>query len=438
MVKLKLKRSLGLFSAAFYGIGIILGAGIYFLIGPASGLAGNAIWLSFVIGALVASFTGLSYAELSAMYPQSAAEFVYVKKAYGSNFWAFLIGWLLIFTGIISAATVSLGFSGYLAHILEMIAGIPISYVLIVGISLILLGLLSFVNFLGIEESSKLNIIFTSIEMFGLILIIILGLGTFGKVNYLEMPKGLKGVFSAAALIFFAYIGFEDVVNISEETKSPKKCIPKAIILAVIITTLLYVLTSVSCIGLVGWSELSTSSAPLALCASKSFLGENTLYLLSFIALFATTNTVLIILIVSSRMLYGMANNGSLPRKLSKIHIRRQTPWLAILVIMGLSMAFVFLGNIELIANVTSLGMFITFIAVNASLIWLRLTRPELHRPFKVPLNIGKYPILPILGIITCVFMIFQFEWNLLLFGLGLIIAGVVFYIIYNRKFIFI
>jgi APA family basic amino acid/polyamine antiporter len=137
-------------------------------------------------------------------------------------------------------------------------------------------------------------------------------------------------------------------------------------------------------------------------------------------------------------MLYGMANNGSLPRKLSKIHIRRQTPWLAILVIMGLSMAFVFLGNIELIANVTSLGMFITFIAVNASLIWLRLTRPELHRPFKVPLNIGKYPILPILGIITCVFMIFQFEWNLLLFGLGLIIAGVVFYIIYNRKFIFI
>lgn len=433
-MKPRLKRALGLFEAVAYGVGIILGAGIYFLIGPASGLAGNALWISFVIGAIVASFTGLSYAELSAMYPRTAAEFVYVKKAYGSDFLAFLIGWLLIFTGIISAATVSLGFSGYFASILEILAGIPISYYLLVGISLILIGLLSFVNFLGIKESSRLNVFFTSMEILGLIIIIFLGLSSFGKVNYLEMPNGLKGVFSAAALIFFAYIGFENIVNISEETKSPRRYIPKAIILAVIITTILYVLTSVSCVSLANWNELSASAAPLAFCASKSFLGENALYLLSAIALFATTNTVLIILIVASRIVYGMARDGSLPRKLSQIHPKRRTPWATVLVTMILSMVFVFFGDIELIANVTSLGAFITFTVINLSLIWLRYTKPNLHRPFKVPFNIGNYPLPAFFGVLTCLFMISQFERNLILFGLGILAIGATFYVIYNRR----
>jgi APA family basic amino acid/polyamine antiporter len=429
-MKLKLKRDLSLVEATLYGIGMIIGAGVYVLIGPAVGLAGNAIWISFLIGAIVASFTGLSYAELSGMYPKAAAEFIYVKKAYGSKFWAFLIGWLIIFTGIVSAATVALGFSGYF---LEMFH-IGESFLIPVAIALILI--LSFVNFSGIKESSKLNILFTSIEVFGLILIIVLGIEPATKVNYLEEPLGWKGVLSAAALIFFAYLGFEDIVNIAEETKSPKKFIPLAIIIAVVTTTILYMVTAVISISLVDYKLLANARDPLALVASKTVLGSHAYSIISFVALFATSGTVLITLVVVSRMIYGMAVEQSFPAKLAKIHRRTKTPWRAVIITSVFSIVFVFLGDIKLIANITSLGAFVMFAAVNLSLIWLRYRKPNMERPFKVPLNIGKFPVIPALGFFTCSLMVFQFEWRLLIVSLIVLILGTMFYILRRNKII--
>jgi APA family basic amino acid/polyamine antiporter len=429
-MKLKLKRDLSLVEATLYGIGIIIGAGIYVLIGPAAGLAGNAVWISFLIGALIASFTGLSYAELSAMYPKAAAEFLYVKKAYGSKFWAFLIGWLLIFTGVVSAATVALGFSGCFIEILKL------GKIFLIPVAIALILFLSFINFSGIKESSRLNIIFTSIEVFGILLIIFLGLPSLGDVKYFQMPFGFKGVLSAAAIIFFAYIGFEDIANIAEETKSPKKFIPLAIITAVIVTTILYIITSLIAVSLVDYRILREAPNALAVVASKTVLGENAYFLVSFITLFATTGTVLIILVVTSRMVYGMAREYSLPSRLGRIHRRTKTPWLAVIAIMLLSIVFVFFGKIEVVANITSLGAFVTFAAVNLSLIWLRYTKPHLERPFKVPLNIGKYPIISILGLAFCSFMIFQFDVELLLFGLGILVLGTIFYWLRRHKII--
>jgi APA family basic amino acid/polyamine antiporter len=429
-MKLRLKRDLDLVEATLYGIGIIIGAGIYVLIGPAAGLAGNSIWISFLIGAIIASFTGLSYAELSAMYPKAAAEFIYVKKAYGSKFWAFLIGWLIIFTGMVSAATVALGFSGYFIKMFNLENN------LLIPTAIILILLLSFVNFAGIKESSKLNILFTAVEIFGLVLIIIFGIEPATKVNYLERPFGWKGVLSAAALIFFAYIGFEDIVNIAEETKSPRKFIPLAIIIAVITTTILYMVIAVISISLVDYETLSKAPDALALVASKTYLGEYAYPILSFIALFATTGTVLITLVVVSRMIYGMATENSLPSRLSKIHRRTRTPWRAIIATTLIAVAFVFLGDIQLIANITSLGAFIMFAAVNLSLIWLRYKKPELERPFKVPLNIGKFPVIPALGVLSCCLMIFQFEWKLLVVGLIVLILGTMFYILRRNRII--
>jgi len=434
-MKLKLKRELSWLEATFYGIGIILGAGIYSLIGEAAGIAGNSVWISFAIGALVASFTGLSYAELSTMFPKAAAEYVYVRRAFGSRFLAFLVGWLIVFTGIVSAATVALGFSGYFQGLVGFVfAGLLTKSWSIIVISLALIGILSYVNFLGIKESSKFNIIFTLIEAIGLILIIAFAFNSYGKVNYFEMPFGWKGVFSATALIFFAYIGFEDIANITEETKNPKKNIPKAFILAILITTILYIFTSIASVSLVGWNELGDASNPLALVASKSFLGENAKFLISFIALFATTNTVLILLVVVSRMMYGMAREKSLPEQLTLIHQVTKTPWIAVLVVMIFSMIFVFLGDITLIANITSLGAFITFAAVNLSLIWLRYNMPRMKRAFRVPGNIGNYPVVAFLGVFFCLFMIFQFERNLILAGLGIVAAGAIFYWIVVKK----
>jgi APA family basic amino acid/polyamine antiporter len=431
---LKLKRSLSLLEATFYGIGIIIGAGIYALIGQAAASAGNSLWMSFLIGAAIAVVTGLSYAELSSMFPSDAAEFVYVKKAYHSKFLGFLLSWLILVTSILSVSTVALGFAGYFNSLFSSFVKLPI-----ILTAAFLIILLSFVNFYGIKESSDLNILFTSVEITGLLIIIFLAFsgGNILHVNYFEMPNGFKGVFSAAILVFFAYIGFEEVVHISEETKKPKKFIPFAILFAIGITTILYFFVSLSIVSLSPWNTLNVPN-PVALATSNSFLGENASLILSLIALFATLSTVLGVLVVTSRMIYGVSKERGLPSILSKIHGRRRTPWIAVIIACLFSILFLFIGNIDTVASITSLGAFITFCVSNLSLIWLRYTHPHIPRPFRVPLNIGKFPILPFAGAVICVFMIFQFEPIEVLAGIAIIFAGALVYLLRKNKIAFV
>ncbi len=413
-----MRREIGLFAVTSWGVGIILGAGIYVLVGEAAGIAGNSVWLSFIIGAIVASLTGLSYAELSSVFPRDAAEYVYVKIACGCEILSFMVGWLTILTGIISASTVALGFAGYL----QGLFGLPrvlAALILIIG--------LSYINFLGIKESTRMNILFTLVEAAGLVVFIAIGLGRLGSVNLLEAPNGSSGILSAAALIFFAYLGFEDIVNIAEETKKPEKVIPKALILSILITTFLYVLVALISVSLVDWQTIGLSNAPLAFAASQ-VLGENAFTLMSVIALFATSNTVLIMLVVGSRMIYGMAKEGAFPRVLSRVDPRKETPRPAILVTMFVSTVFLFMGDLELVAALTSFGAFITFAFVNISLIYIRYRREKLERPFRAPLNIGKFPITGFLGLLTCLFLVSQFNTTVILSGSIFLFAGIVLY----------
>jgi len=394
---------------------MILGAGIYALIGKATGVAGNTVWMSFLLGALISSFTGLSYAELSSMIPKAAAEVSYAKEAFKGNLTPFLIGWIIIFTEVVSISTVALGFGGYF----DGLFGVPT-----VLASLALIILLSILNFVGIEKSSKVNIVFTVIEVSGLLLIVALGIPFLGTVNYFEASQGLQGILKASTLIFFAYLGFEDIVNLAEETKNPERNIPKALILSVVITAVLYVLVAVAAVSLTDWQELGTSTAPLAYAASKS-LGQSAFLTLSVIALFATANTVLILLIVASRMVYGIARDGSLPRSLSKLS-RRGTPWVAILAVMILPCFFVLIGNIGFVAEITNFGTFITFALVNLSAIWLRYKKPEWKRPFKTPLTISKMPLIPLLGLLSCGLMITQFRLDIVALGVLVIFIGII------------
>lgn len=413
-----MRRKIGLFAVTSWGVGIILGAGIYVLVGEAAGIAGNSVWLSFIIGAIVASLTGLSYAELSSVFPRDAAEYVYVKIACGCEILSFMVGWLTILTGIISASTVALGFAGYLQGLFGF------SRVLA---ALVLIVVLSYINFLGIKESTRMNILFTLVEAAGLVLLVAIGLGSLGSVNLLEAPNGASGILSAAALIFFAYLGFEDIVNIAEETKKPEKTIPKALILSVLITTFLYVLVALVSVSLVDWQTFGLSNAPLAFAASK-VLGENAFTVMSVIALFATSNTVLIMLVVGSRMIYGMAKEGAFPKVLSRVDPGKKTPRGAILVTMFVSIIFLFIGDLELVAALTSFGAFITFAFVNISLIYIRYRRAELERPFRAPLNIGKFPITGFLGLLTCLFLVSQFNTTVILSGSIFLFAGVILY----------
>lgn len=413
-----MKREIGLFEITSWGVGIILGAGVYVLVGEASGIAGNSVWLSFLIGAMVAVLTGLSYAELSSMFPKEAAEYVYVKTACGCKILSFVIGWLVIVTGTISVSTVALGFAGYFQSLFGFPRVLP---------AVILIILLSYINFSGIKESTRMNILFTFVEMAGLVFIISIGAGSLGKVDLLEAPNGIAGILSAAALIFFAYLGFEDIVNIAEETKNPEKTIPKALVLSIIITTCLYILVASAVVSLADWEILGGASAPLAFAASQA-LGENAFTAMSVVALFATSNTVLIMLVVGSRMIYGMANEGAFPRVLSKLNTKTGTPFLAILITMFASIGFVFLGDLELVASLTSFGAFITFAFVNGSLIYIRYRRAELKRPFRVPLNIGKFPITGFLGLLSCLLLILQFNATVILSGSLFLVAGLILY----------
>ncbi|MBI2937722.1 MAG: amino acid permease [Thaumarchaeota archaeon] len=422
----ELKRELGLFDVTMYGIGLILGAGIYVLIGKAAEAAGNMVWLSFIIVSVVATFTGLSYAELSSMYPKAAAEYVFIKKAFNSDFLAFVVGWLIVFTTTISASTISLGFGGYLSGL----SGLPIP----LTASLLIIAL-SLVNFYGIQESSRMNILFTLIEVSGLVIIIYLGFafGTHNPEIYLENPFGFNGILAAIPLIFFAYIGFEHIANVAEETKDPRKVLPRAVMLSIAVTSALYMLVSLAAVSLIDWRALGLSLSPLADVAG-SVLGSQGYLLLSVIALFATTNTVLISLIAGSRILYGMAEQHSLPPFLSKVHSKRRTPWLSIISVMIIAVALALIENIVIIAEITVFTIVITFTFVNLSLIRLRYKEPNAERPFKVPINVGKFPVLPFLGVITSIAGITQFDIYVVSVGLGVIGLAALFFLIYSRK----
>jgi APA family basic amino acid/polyamine antiporter len=256
-----------------YGVGLILGAGIYVLIGEAAGFAGNALWISFILGGIVAAFAGLSYSELTALFPRAAAEYVFVKEGFRSDFIGFIVGWLTIFIGfivgwltiltsIIVAATVALGFGGYM----EELTNIPI-----IISALAILGILSFVNFIGIKESAWANTIFAIITIAGLGIIIVIGFSfpMETEIDYFENPLGFSGIILAFVLVFFAFIGFEDMANVAEEVKRPQKTIPRAIMLSVLITTIIYIFVSFASIRIVGWEQLAESSAPLAFVAEQ-------------------------------------------------------------------------------------------------------------------------------------------------------------------------
>ncbi|AKB32086.1 Amino acid transporter [Methanosarcina siciliae HI350] len=409
--KSELKRNLSLLEITLVGIGDILGAGIYVLIGKAAGLAGNMVWASFLFAGFTASLSALSYMELSSMYPRAGAEYVFARKAFGERTGLF-VGLLVIYYVAITASAVALGFGRYFSTIFG-------GGILIGAISLYIL--LSLVMVYGIKESARLAILMTFIELSGLLIIIYVGIPYLGTVNYSETPS-LSGVFEASALIIFAFLGFEDIVRLSQETKDAEKATPKALFISIFVTIFLYICVAVTSVSVLDFQVLGISDIPLAEVAAVAF-GEKAFVLLSWIALFSTMNTVLVVMLGGSRIVYGMANSGSLPKILARVHPKLKTPWTAIFGIALFSSLFVFLGDIATVANIANFMIFIVFFIVNVSLIKLRYTDPERRRPFRVPVSIGRFPIIPTLGALSAVFLFSQISKEVMLYGFFL--AGI-------------
>jgi len=400
------------------GVGIILGAGIYVLIGAAAGLAGNAVWMSFGLASIVAIFTGMSYAEFTSGRTDDSAEYDYVKRALNERL-GFMTGWLIVLLGIISAAAVALGFAGYFTSLF------PTWAISKVTIAIGLIALFSFISYYGIKEAAWTNIVFTLLETVGLLFIIYLGIGSFGSIDYMELANGFDGVFSAAALIFFAYIGFESIAKLAEETKNPSKTIPRAIMLSILISTVIYMLVAISAVSVLDWQSLAKSSAPLADVAAVA-LGSSAFLALAIIALFSTGNTVLIILIGASRQLYGISKYYKKLTKFASVSKTRQTPHIAILFIGILAAAFALIENIGTVAELTNFTVFLTFILVNISLIYKRKKEKSVSKGFRVPLSYKNVPIPAVLGILTSLFLMAQLDTQVLIGGTGLSALGLV------------
>ena len=388
--KPKLKRNVTLPMLVFYGLGNIFGAGIYVLIGEMAGLAGIYIPLSFLLACIVVSFTALTYAELSARYPVSAGEAVYINAGFNNPVFATFIGLSIALTGILSSATILDGFNGYLStfiHTPEIIT------------SLIVVMLISAIAIWGITQSIAVTALLTLIETLGLAMIIFVG---FEYVSWdihtlvsftppIEF-SALNAIILGAFLAFYAFIGFEDMVNIAEEVKNPTKTMPKAIIITLIIATLFYIAIAIISISVVPVNELAHSKAPLAKVYETATHSKATI--LSVIALFAVINGALIQIIMVSRIFYGMSTQGWLPGFLSVVHPKTRTPINATifagLLVYLLATAFPILT----LAQSTSFLIFIIFTLVNISLIKIKLKDPH-------PQDTKTYPmIIPVIAII--------------------------------------
>ena len=363
----------------------------------------------------MAGVVGLSYAELAAAFPRAGADYEYTRQALGLRV-SFVVGWLIVIGNLVAAATVSLGFGRYLNSFVDITP---------TAAAVIALVAATVVAFVGIKQAVWVSIILTVVEFAGLVIIIVIGMPHIGDVDLLEAQKGAGGVFGGAALVMFAFIGFQQIATLAEETVDAPRIIPRAMLIAVGITSVLYVLVAVAAISVLGWEALSVSKAPLAEVASQT-LGDDAEDVIAVIALFSTANTMLLILVAASRMIYGMAGADALPRFLAWVHPGVRTPARAIVLSLVVSVAFALSGDIGLVAGATNFAVFIGFAAVNLSVIVLRYTRPGVARPFTIPLSIGRLPLLPVIALVSVAFLMANLERDALLVGAGLFVSGLV------------
>ncbi|HRK08003.1 MAG TPA: APC family permease [Pseudobdellovibrionaceae bacterium] len=419
----QLSRRIGLLSLTLYGMGDILGAGIYGLVGKAAGQLGNAVWLAFLTSMIAAGLTGLSYAAVGSRYPRAAGAAYVTLKAFRRSWLSYVVGLAALASGLTSMATASRVFAGYLNASLPQL---PLS-LLIIGFLLLLAGIV----YRGIRESMWMNAVCTIIEISGLVLIILVGASYLGEVNYMDArsdfnPSGdisTSLILGGAVLTFYSFIGFEDILNVSEEVKDPKRNVPRGLLFAVAGASLIYITISLIAVSVVPAADLAKSSQPLVdVMAVAAPWFPSSLY--SMIAMFAVANTALLNYVMGSRLLYGMAHQGLLPSALGRVDSRTRTPHVAIATILAIVLLLGLSGNISDLAKATSVLLLACFILVNLSLIKLKLDGPTPPGTFDVPLAI------PILGSLACLAMLVNAKLpEYLVAGGILLLIGVLYFV---------
>ena len=433
----RLRRNLGSLDIVVFGVGVIIGAGIFVLTGVAAATeAGPSIALSFVFAAIVCALAALCYAEFAAMVPVAGSAYTYSYATLG-QFIAFIIGWDLFLEFTVGAAAVAIGWSAQLNATLDQIFGVTLpdaitappsegGVVNVLGVGLVLV--LTYLLWRGIRITSRANIVMVVITVAVLLLVIAVGATEVSSANWEPFfPFGVEGVIGGAALVFFAFIGFDVVATTAEETREPQRDMPRGILGSLAITTVLYVLVALVITGMVAYTQLNTA-APIA----DAFDSVDRPWASGFIyagALVALTNTVLILMLGQSRVTFAMARDRLLPSQLARTHPRHGTPG-RITIIIGVVIAILAgVTPITTAAELVNIGTLFAFMLVSAGVIILRRSQPDRPRPFRAP----GVPAVPILAIVLSMVLIVTLEPLTWLRFVVWMLIGLVVYVLYSR-----
>lgn len=396
-------ETLGFGRLALYGVGTIIGAGIYSVVGPAAQSAGDAVWISFLLAAFVSAFYGLSYAELATATPSAGAEHSFLREALPkAPAVAFVVGLFIAVHGAATFATVGLTFGNYL----QTLAAFPP-----VAVALALMAAATAINIAGVTKASSVSAVLTTIQVLCLVAFAARALTLQGQTlpSRLTAPRNWSGVLQGAAIVFFIYSGYEHMATLSEEAKNPGRDIWRAFMVALCVTAAVYIAVIFAVLSLGDARAVASSEFPLVGAAGR--LGRWAALAITGAALSATANAVLNASISGSRLLFGMARAGDLPKALQRTLGGSKCPWVGALVVLSIACIFALLGEIKFVVSLSSLGATLVFASVNAAVIVLRFTKPDLDRPFKVP-SIGRFPITARLGVAASLLLAGQYEWR--------------------------
>jgi amino acid transporter len=401
-------------------LGDVLGAGVYALVGTIAAEVGGVTWAPMIVALLLALLTAASYAELVTKYPKAGGSAVFAQRAFRSSFVSFLVGFSMLAAGIVSAAGLALAFGGdYLGTFVE------VPPVLGAVVFLIAVALL---NARGIKESVRTNLVMTVIETSGLVLVVVAAAILLGRgggdlsraVTFAEGVDPVFGVFGAAILAYYSFVGFETSANVIEEVKDPSRVYPRALFGALLVAGVMYILVGTAASVALPADDLAASSGPLLDVVAASGVGIPA-WLFSLIALIAVANGALLTLIMSSRLAYGMAEQRLLPSVLGRVLPNRGTPWVAIVATTACSIALVFTGDVATLAETVVLLLLFVFLSTNVATLVLRRDRVD-HEHFRA------WTVIPVLGALSCVFLLSQQSGEVWLRGLVLLAVGAVLY----------
>jgi APA family basic amino acid/polyamine antiporter len=432
----ELKRNLTAFDLTIMGVGVIIGAGIFVVTGVAAAdYAGPGLILSFVLAGLACACAALCYSELASSIPASGGSYTFAYVGLG-EFFGWFIGWCLTLEYVVAMSAISVGWSGYMSSILDAVGlslpqtltSDPFNGGMINLPAIIIISVMALLQMKGTKESARLNAVLVFVKIGVIVLFIILVATHIDTANFKPfLPYGWNGVFSGAAIVFFAYLGFDAIANSAEEVKDPQKNMPRGIVGSLVIATILYIIVTLMLTGTVRYSEFHEQAAPVAFALSNIGIKWGTA-LVSVGAIAGLSTGVLVLLGSESRLIYSMSRDGLLPKAFSKIS-KNKVPKLAITFVWILGIILAGLLPIGTIAELCNIGTLWAFFLVSVTVILLRKTMPNLKRGFKTPL----VPFIPIVAMVLCAFLASRLAGVTWIAFLAWTAVGLLIYFLYGR-----